>query len=363
LFTWDPSLANNETCDKWACTITADGDVIFLRDHQRQNPIIYPHDDYSNPYVVDFGASKKPYAWLVGSSVVQFIDGTFCFGDYAYHSLTDEQNDDRRIIWKVSKPYNNPANWVQAHSFKHVYFRSSKSDEPDNEIGHIHAIMYDYVADDLYCTTGDIDRHCRMWISPDHGTTWSAVPGAVGTTEDVLYQREGQKWRMTNAAFNDAGIWWGTDAENPYHKLWHCKRDANGHIDFNTLTEVADIEIFDLQAGQSQRTYITALCRNPDGLLLIDRGEPRGDKLNLSFYAFSASKLFVLGEFARATTDASTLEPDERLGLPMQCTTIYSPQCENAVVTGGGMFVRPNSTGIFNNSRQNYVGTIKLTVY
>lgn len=362
VFDWDATLANNETPNQWLATITGDGDVIFLRHHQRQNPVVYPHTDYTSPYVVDFGTSKKPYGWLVGSSVAQFEDGSFVFGDYAYHSLTDEQNDDRRIIWKVSKPYNDSTNWVQAHSFKHVYYESSQSDEPDNEIGHIHAILYDYIDDYLYCTTGDIDRHCRMWISTDRGDTWSAVPGAVGTTEDTTAQAEGQKWRMTNAVFTADAIWWGTDAQYPYHILWKCTRNVSGHIDFSTLTEVADLEIFNLPSDESQRTYITALCRNPDGLLLIDRGEPRGDKLNLSFYSFETGIVYDVIEFERAETNASTLETSSRIGIPMQVSTPYMPQCVHSIFTGGGKEVRPNVTSIFNNSLSNYVGTMKLNI-
>jgi len=358
LFDWDSTLVGGDVCKLYQPTITADGDVIFLKDHVRHNPVVYPAGDYSHPYVVDFGANKKPYAWLVSSSVVQFEDGSFVFGDYAYHSLEDEQNDDRRIIWRVTKPYSNPANWVQAHSFKHVYYSSLQSDEPDNEIGHIHAIMYDFYADDLYCTTGDIDRHCRMWISTDKGITWSAVPNAVGTTENTTRSAEGQKWRMTNGVFTKDAIWWGTDAEKPYHKLWKCTRALSGHIDFDTLTEVADLEIPALPNNYSQRTYITALMRDPDGLLLIDRGEPRPDKLDLRFYDFASGKVEIVRTFERASTDVSDLEPNTRIGLCQQATTVYQPQTLYGVITGGGKVVRPNVTSEFNNSKANYVGAL-----
>lgn len=364
LFDWDASLTSDgeTTAEYYQPTITVDGDVIFLRDHQRGNPIIYPHTDYTNPYIVDFGANKKPYAWLVGSSVVQFNDGSFVFGDYAFHSQEDEANDDRRIIWRVEKPYNNPSNWVQAHSFKHVYFTSLQSDEPDNEIGHIHAIMYDFYSDDLYCTTGDIDRHCRMWISSDHGETWAAVPGAVGSTENTTVQAAGQKWRMTNGVFTKDAMWWGTDAAVPYHNLWKCTRGENGHIDFSTLTFVADLEMPRLPDNESQRTYITALTRNPDGLLLLMRGEPRGSALDIKFYDFKLAKVIVVGSFKRAETNASSLERANRIGLPMQTTVVYEPETICGIVTGGGTVVRPNNTGAFNNSLTNYVGTFVLEV-
>lgn len=361
LFDWNTSLSGGEHCKNWNATITADGDIIFLKYYERSNPIIYPHTDYSSPYIVDFSSSKKPYGWCIGSSVVQFDDGSFVFGDYAAHSLTDEQNDDRRIIWRVTKPYNNPSNWVQAHSFKHVYYTSNKSDEPDNEIGHIHAIMYDFYSDDLYCTTGDIDRHCRMWISDDHGVTWTAVPGVVGTTEDTTVQAEGQKWRMTNAVFTDDAMWWATDAQKPYHKLWKCTRNTQGHIDFLTLSELADIEIAihnTSASTDSQRTYMIVLMRSPYGLLLIDRGEPLNTNLRVTFYGLTSGKLNIVGTFTRAETDAGNLEPSNRIGVPMQCTTPYQPQCINGIITGGGKRIRPNNTTLFNNSLSNYIGTM-----
>lgn len=362
LFDWNASLANNEVPGRWQATITADGDVIFCKYWARTNPVVYPHGDYAHPYVVDFGSDTKPYGWLVNSSVVQLPDGSFVYGDYAAHSLEGEQAGSRRIIWHVSKPYNDKANWVQAHSFKHVYFTSHKSDEPDNEIGHIHAVMFDHYDGYLYCTTGDIDRHCRMWVSTDNGVTWAAVPGAVGTTEDVTTEGNGQKWRMTNGVFTKDAMWWATDAATPQHKLYKCTRGENGHIDFSTIALVKDIEIFGLSGGKSQRTYITALCRNPDGLLLIDRGEPRGDKLEFTFFNFADEHLYIISEYERADNTAGDLESANRLGLPMQCTTPYMPQTENCIITGGGKYVRPNNTGIFNNSLDAYVGAIKLTL-
>lgn len=362
LFTWDASLADGDRVSLWNATITADGDVIFLKYRYRRNPIIYPHTDYTQPYIVDFSDDKKPDGWLVNSSVVHFSDGTFVFGDYAAHKESDEANNDGRIIWRVTKPYNDPNNWSKVHTFKHVYFSHYYSDEPENEIGHIHAIMYDFYTDDLYCTTGDIDRHCRMWISRDHGATWSAIPGAVGTTENTIASAEGQKWRMTNSVFTKDAIWWGTDAQRPYHNLWKCTRDETGHIDFSTLTKVIDLETPNVPSEQSQRTYIVALMRGRSGLLILDRGEPRPDILDLKFYDFENQKLYIVASLERATNDASSLEGSDRLGIAMQATTIYQPFDVDGIITGGGTYVRPNCTSIFNNSQSDYVGALKIKI-
>lgn len=364
IFDWNTTASGGSRYEYFSATITADGDIIFLRNFTRWTPIIYSPDGqgvYSAQIIQFSQDDKRPYAWLMGSSVVQFADGSFVFGDYAYHSETDEANDDGRIIWRVTKPYTTVANWQKVHTFKHVYSTHHQSDEPDNEIGHIHAIMYDFYSDDLYCTTGDIDRHCRLWISEDHGATWAAIPGAVGTTEDTTVQAEGQKWRMTNCVFTEDAMWWATDAQYPYHLLWKCTRDASGHVDTSTLTEAADLEVPVLPNGQSQRTYITALMRDKNGLLFVDRGEPRGDKLDIKFYSFETGEVYTAGTFVRAETDASDLDSDgTRIGLPQQVTSVYQPQCMRGIITGGGKIDRPNITGLFNNAQNHYVGTLIL---
>lgn len=363
IFDWDSSLAQGLNLKIFQATITADNDIIFLAYRQRINPIIYPHTDYSSPYIVDFGDDRKPFGWLMSCSIVQFDDGSFCFGDYAAHSLADEQNNVGRIIWRVSKPYNNKTSWVQAHEFKHVYYSSEESDEPDNEIGHIHAILYDFYSDMTYCTTGDIDRHCRMWKSSDHGETWAAVPGAVGTDKRPSASGDGQKWRLTSAVFTESAMWWATDSAYKQHNLWRCTRDVSGEVDFDTLTKICYLEQYLDSATESQRTYIMQYLRNPNGFLLLDRGEPRTDnKLDITFYSLDYNRLFLIATLNKATTDAGSLEPDSRIGLPNNFATIYQPQCLDYVVCGALQLGRPNNTSLFNNSIAEYVGGMKLNV-
>lgn len=363
---WDSSLVGGRDCKYYMATITSDGDIIFLRDHARENPVVYPHGDYNNPYVVNFADNKKPYGALMHGSVVQFADGTFVFGDYAYHSLTDEQNNDGRIIWRVQKPYNNPNNWKIAHTFKHVYFGSPISDEPDNEIGHIHAINYDFYNDVLYCTTGDIDRHCRLWYSLDKGETWGAVPNAVGWKQGDEgtgnTQTIGQKWRFTNMIFTKDCVYWCTDSFRDYHCLYKIQRGADGVVNPETLEKVINLEM-NIDSSMSQATYVTILLRNPYGLLIIDRAEPRTDgMLDVKFYDLSTERLYVVGTLERATTDASSLDQETRIGLPNQCATLYQPETTDYVLIGGDTFIRPNNTSLFNNSIDNYVGALKMKV-
>ena len=365
---WDSSLVNGRECKYYMATITSDGDIIFLRDHARENPVVYPHGAYNNPYVIDFADNKKPYGALMHGSVVQFADGSFVFGDYAYHSLTDEQNNDGRIIWRVQKPYNNPDNWGRVHTFKHVNAGSPISDEPDNEIGHIHAINYDFYNDVLYCTTGDIDRHCRLWYSLDKGRTWGAVPNAVGWKQGDEgtgnTQTIGQKWRFTNMIFTKDYVYWATDSFFAYHELYRIQRNENGVIDASTLELICNLEsVSPLPSGMSQATYNMILLRNPYGLLIIDRAEPRTDgMLDVKFYDLSIERLYVVGTLERATTDASSLDQETRIGLPNQCATLYQPETTDYVLIGGDTFIRPNNTSLFNNSIDNYVGALKIKV-
>ena len=343
---WNMTLSNNVVCADYLATITADGDIIFLRKWKRENPIIYPHGDYANPFVVDFGSSLKPYGFLTGVSCVQFSDGSFVFGDYAKHSLENEQNNDPRNIWRVVKPYNNPSNWTVAHSFKHVFYESPVSDEPDNEIGHIHTVSYDFYNDDLYCTTGDIDRHCRVWKSTDKGVTWSEVVS------------NGQKYRSVGLVFNEQGCYYGTDSFYSHHNLWLAPRLQTGECDFSNLEKIISLE--PTGRNGSQATYGTILLKEPNGLLFMDRAEPREDNLlDIPFYSFDDEKLYFIATYKKVIF--GTVEPN-RNGLCNQFFTEYQPTTTDFVLTGGGSIVRPNTDDILNNSSDNYIGLIKMRV-
>ena len=361
---WDNTLADYENCQYWMATITNDNDIIFLRSFRRRNPVIYPHTDYNSPYVVDFGDDLKPAGYLMSPSIVQFSDGSFVFGDYRYHSLEDEQSNDPRNIWRVVPPYNNKTNWMVAHRFKHVYYASPISDEPDNEIGHIHAIQYDWYEDVLYCTTGDIDRHCRLWYSTDKGVTWQAVPGAVGWVSGDPgtgnEQTVGQKWRFTGMIFTKDAIYWATDSFHQYHCLYKVTRDNNGIIDATSLELLKLLEI-KIPGYETQATYFVALTRAPYGILIVDRAEPRTDgKLDIKFYDIKNNILSIVNTLEVAETDAVDLEQENRIGLPNQFGTQYQPEVLDSILIGGGTVIRPNNTSLFNNAIANYVGALKL---
>lgn len=342
---WNLELSNNVSCFEYLTTITADGDIIFLRKYLRENPIIYPHTNYHNPARIDFGDNLKPYGFLTSVSVVHFSDGSFVFGDYTNHKLVDEQNNDPRCIWRVKKPYTDASNWTIAHRFKHVFYNSPESDEPDNEIGHIHTVAYDFFADTLYCTTGDIDRHCRVYKSKDKGETWSHV--VTG----------GQKYRSVGLTFRKDACFYGTDSFYHQHELYKAERGDDGEVDFTNIKRVCSLE--PINRNGSQATYGTILLRNPNGLLFLDRAEPREDNLlDIPFYSFDDEKLYMTATFGKKLFN---IDPN-RNGLCNQCFTDYQPTTTDFVVCGGGSVIRHNTTDILNNSADNYIGVLKLKV-
>ncbi len=349
---WKPALAGGRDCQYYMATITADGDILFLLNYDREPPIVYPAGDYNNPYVVNFSTDARiPFGFLCSSSIVQFDDGSFVFGDYAKHTTDDEVNLIGRSVWRVTKPYNDAANWVQVHTFKYVYYGNPVSDEADNEIGHIHAVVYDWYSDRMYLSTGDIDRHCRIWGSSDHGLTW---------TEEVA---GGQKWRALGMIFTEDGCYWGTDSFRGDHNLYKCTRRSDRTIDFTTLSRLVSLEPQGVRA-ESQATYINILLRAPNGLLLIDRAEPRSDGLlDILFYSLDDQKLYVIATLKKSPDEAfSAYLADDRMGLPNRCSTAYQPHGLDCAVIGGGNFILPNNTALFGNSTANYVGALKLRV-
>lgn len=351
LFTWKSELTT-DTLDKYLASISMDGDVIFQRIYQRQNPIIYPAGDYENPVVVDFGEDLKPYGYLSSTSIVHMKD-CFIFGEYTAHSLEHEQNNDPRIIWKVTKPYTNKDNWQIKHSFKHVFYSSPVSDQPDNEIGHIHTVVRDPYSDAIYCSTGDIDRHCRVWESIDNGDTWYEVAS------------DGQKWRALGMIFTEDKVYWGTDSHYTQHMLMVSDRDTEtGRPDFTTLTEICtlDYKVGDYKYEGTQPTYVNCLLREPYGLLFFDRAEPRTDyKIDIVFFSLEDYKLYKIGTFDRHTDTAN--EPDGRFGFSTLVATNYQPNDETGIILGGSNFVRPMSVDILNNNADNQIGVLKVEVF
>lgn len=364
LFDWDLELSGGTECQYYNAIITPAGDIIFMRNRMRQNPIIYPADNYNEPYLIDFGNNLKPYAPETDTGYEFHPSGDyFILGEYTNHKIEDEENNDPRIIWKVTKPFDNPDNWQIKHSFKHVYFSSPVSDEPDREIGHIHTVVRDFYTGVWYCSTGDIDRHCRVWESIDEGETWHEVAkdkvalSSDGTWKEVV--SSGQAWRAFGMIFTKDAAYWGTDAHGiNVHALYKVDRNPEtGLLDFSTITFLANL---DLTQGQPQPTYNTCYMRDPHGLLFLDRAEPRSDhKLDLLFWSFKYNELFKLGTYNRIPNESA----NNRSGWGNQAVTQYQPTAEDGIILGAGSHIRRNKMDVLNNRITNRVGNMKIRIY
>ena len=350
----------------WHFSITKDGDIICLLNYYRAKPIIYPHTDYANPVCVD-GLEVNPYGLLTNQSIVQMDDGTFYFGEYALHSLSEEESNGRRNIWKVVQPYTNSENWSIEHSFKHVYYKSSVSDEPDNEIGHVHSVTFDFYNNTLYANTGDIGRHVRIWRKKLSDGVWEEVARGVGDDQST---ENSQKFRIVNLVFTEGACWWATDSFNVLHNLYKADRNSDGDIDFSTTKKIINLERFDGRDKNNQQpTYCNVLLREPNGILFIDRAEDRTDhKLDIVFYSFDTEQAYICKTLKKVDFsnglynmgDKASLV--DRLGLPNQCMISYQPFSTDYIMVGGADYIRMNQVDIFNNNPDNYVGALKIKI-
>ena len=380
LRSWDKTLANNVSCFDYLATITADGDIIFLRKWLREDPIIYPSGDYNNPHRVEINYNVgteekpqiiKPYGFLTSVSITQFADGSFVFGEYTKHKQEDETNGDPRCIWRVTKGENGyaPENWSVVRKFKHIYYKNVNNNTPvvNDTIGHIHTMAYDFYTDTLYCTTGDENPHCQVFKSKDRGETW--VNNDANDKKDAIASGS-QKYRSVGMVFTEDGCYYGTDSFYDKHALYKASRVNGkngefGEIDFPNIERVCFLEPREREG--SQATYGTILLRNPSGLLFLDRAEPREDgELDIPFYSFDDKKLYMTATFGKTFFDEPQLvdgeSKDVRNGLCNQCFTEYQPTTTDFVLCGGGKNIRHNKTDILNNSINNYIGVIKMKV-
>ena len=352
--------------DRWHFTITKHGDIICLANYARCKPIVYPHGNYNSPVLVD-GLSTNPYGFLTQQSAVHLDNGDMYFGEYAVHSELNEQNNDRRNIWKVTAPYTNSSNWTIEHSFKHVYYTSPVSDEPTNEIGHIHSVTFDFYTNTVYANTGDIGRHVRIWRKKLPNGTWSECAVGIGDGQDT---EASQKFRVVNLLYTKDACWWANDSFNELHNLYKASRDANGDVDFSTTVKVTNLEMFDGRSNENrQPTYINVLLRNPNGILFIDRAEERKDrKLDIVFYSFDKEKAYICGTFEKVPETNGLFNMGDkagipnRLGFPNQCAVGYQPFNTDYVMIGGATHIRMNQVDLFNNSPDSYVGTLKIKI-
>jgi len=340
---WNPTIAGDySACKDWIPSISKDGDIIFLQQGKtgRANPIVYPHGDYGNPVVVDFGVDQKPAGLTTDTGLTHsFYGDFFIYGEYRSNGFS-EYNGEPMHIWKVSKPYINKVDWQIVDTWYYSNTGDPWGENPTREITHFHTIAYDFYTGNWYANTGDLDAHCRVLKSIDDGDTWSEIVS------------NGQKWRTLGYIFTEDACYWGTDSSSSAHVLYKATRDVNGDIDFATTQPLTTL------STSGQRVYNTCLIREPYGLLLLDRAEPRIDGLfDIEFWSFEDERLYNLGTYTK-----SEIETVERYGLGNMAVTYYQNNQEDGIICGSSTYERYISIDVLGNTPENRIGVLKLKV-
>lgn len=341
---WNRTIADG-TCQQYICIITDEFDLVFLNYRNmsgRHNPIIYKHGNYNNPSVIDFGASEKP----TGPSDISAFetdcnDGFFMYGEYVNHNATDK--GDNVYIWKVEKPYDDPASWHKVLT-KWVVGGSHASEHPDDVISHFHTIAYDYFTENWYASTGDGNN--RVFISTDGGDTW---------TEQI----NGENFRSCGYVFTKDAIYWASDRTGMNHKLWKADRLQDGTFDWN------NIKLVTFLSTNGDCTWGVAYVNNPiEGIFMIDKYEgpvKAGIPIGIYLYGLKDGVLYQLDYVSPIDGYEQSSGSTSRYGLPYTIFTKWQPM-SGGIVIGANTNYYPCNIQIMNNCIGNYLGSIELNV-
>ncbi len=333
---WNSTLSGGTGCQTYVSTITKDGDIIFLKRLTRSNPIIYPAGNYSNPAVINFGATTPPCGFLMDSGIdFNYTTDSFVFGEY-FNPITAGQDVS---IWKVTKPYATVGNWVRVAVY--TQNEGTPGGNPTMEIRHFHAIDFDFVSGIWYACTGDYDYQCRILKSEDGGDTWTEVIS------------DGQEYRSTGLVFTEDYGFYASDTTGIEHVLYRIPRVA-GVLDFANMVRLCHLPLL-------QPTYTICILRSPFGILMLDRAETRTDYvLDLLFWSFDYNRLYRLDIVD--VMDGVTGETDGRFGFGNQVVTSYQPTSEDGIICGSASLERPLNVAVLNNTEDYRLGNVKIKV-
>lgn len=343
LFTWNESVSweGKSTPRQYRAFITKEGDIIFVwrgdlrgsttnATEVRQNPIVYPAGDYKNPVEVDLGEGLKPTAWLqnCGAEYV-YNEDVFLFSEYTRPAHLTAH------IWKVTKPFTDPANWKtkMAISLPEVEWEGLK---------HFHTVTYDTFSSVLYATTGDHDLGAKIYESTDLGESWT-----------VVMEGDRSYARVLNFSFTKEGALWSTD--DNLHFLNYAPR-VNGVIDFSQSSRIYDLNGY-------PPTYGTALLDDPYGLLILNRKDTYNDgKIDVLFWDIESETMHTISTLE---TIRNPIEDGEHAGeyMPwgfrMEAFNFYPSRGDNRIVVGfndppnyikvAGNVNSPDSTNLLGN--------------
>lgn len=278
IFTWNSSIANNREPMEYAFTITEEGDIIAVFRGElngnngeagpiRDNPIVYPHENYENPIVVDLSAATQPTAWLMNT-------GVFCEHGAMYFCEYTRPRHTEGNLWKVSSPYTSTSNWT----IKKTYTTS--------EIEHWHHITRDPYTQIMYASTGDTDTESKILYSSDNGDTWT-----------VLREGDQKICRQLNFIFLKDKIYWATDAVSSSADRVFCRstRDSNGLLKISDN----DVEILHQFNYPGFATYHICYIRKPEGILLLERSDVHHNQYLGTYYFWNiqTDKMKYIGSF------------------------------------------------------------------
>lgn len=335
LFTWDKSITwdGSREPDWYRAAITKDGDVIFVyrgdrhglgtdNPDSRQNPIIYPANDWDNPVVVDMGSGFKPTSWQmnIGSEYVYNQD-YFIFAEYTrpHHKTCN--------VWKVTKPFTDPNNWNTVLTYE-------LSGSNQTGMKHFHGMEYDPYSKRLYTSTGDMEEAAMILSSSDDGNTW------------VIETSGQQRDRTANLIFTKDQVLWANDDGN--QGFYSVERDSNGVPDFSTITE-------EYKFTNVPPSYANILIDKPHGVLIIRRFDGFVDSaIPIHFWDIESQTMNLIAEIE--PLDTAT----EAWGFRFEALNHYQARGDGRIVVG--FMDPPNDMALLNNTSTNRINNLVLQV-
>lgn len=348
---WDMSITRDGSKTPSHCTsyVTDDGDIIVLHrgdlfgglspnPDARQNPIIYPAGDYNNPIVVDFGSRIKPTGWARCNGVTSVPDKDFfLFSEYTRTAHA------KAYMWKVTKPYTNPDNWVIVAEF--VVDR--KPEVGQGDMKHWHATNYDPYSGAILASFGDHGVGAKILISKDDGDTWT-----------VEAEGDEGKCRLSQYIFTKDYVYWGSDSASSNHLFMRAPRDSEGYPKL-TLDDLEVVEQFPKAAG-FVATYNTVYLSDPHGLLFLDRNDDPSKltPLQILFWSFDDEQMYVVKEIEKL----DSIGVSESNGFRCDTVTLYQPLNDDRVTIGFNSAFAQNAMKVAGNSMDDRVNNLTLKV-
>lgn len=285
IFQWDKSVTDNgeRSPHEYAAGITYEGDVIFVYrgelaywqgkrsdDQLRKNSIVYPHNNYDNPVMIDFGNDTKPTSFLMNTGCYA-DDGYFYFCEYTRYA------HDYSYVWKVKAPYTSKSDW----SIKKAFQVSGSS----NGFKHCHNIERDPYTGILWLSTGDrppVDGEIGtpgIYYSLDDGENWT-----------TLLEYSEKYCRQLNFIWTKDYVYWSSDSSTvSQHYFIRAKRNNLGVIDITTLEDL-------WHWYNSHATYQLCYSEDPHGIICLDRYDSNNTSpLNVFFWDIDKERMRLIG--------------------------------------------------------------------